>query len=230
MTGENVLIENLVYLHDLYIRSREAIAFLENYDREKKSYLGPHNELRNAFDHVMRMIEKRDDSAGSHEEFRGAESHLLRAGYDAYELICIIHIDYIKNVLGEYSSDEINGGFPEYYKSIRPQIFDIEKATAKIREIKRQERDFDTKVKDSVLGSDTYEYYFEAASRLENFVREVDRHIPSIGEFHQELIKKQEKQQKDDLERQQKEKKWKLVNIIGWAIALLVSILAILFR
>jgi len=82
-------LRKLDYLYDLYIQSREAIALLENYDREKKSYIGPHNEFRNALDHIMRMIEKKDDEISCNEEFKGTESHLLRAGYDAYELICI---------------------------------------------------------------------------------------------------------------------------------------------
>lgn len=181
------LVENLIYLKNLYIK---AIALLENYDREKKSYIGPHNELRNAFDHIMRMIEKKDVEVSFYEEFRGAESHLLRAGYDAYELICINHINYIKNVLGSYSPNDISIGFSDYYSIIRPNIVDIEKETAKIREVKRQEKETQKSVVESTLGNDTFTYYFEAANKLENYMKEIDRHIISIRDAYNDRIKK----------------------------------------
>jgi hypothetical protein len=178
----NSFIEKLDYLQDLYVRSREAIVLLENYDKEKKSYLGPHNEMRNALDHIMKMIKAKANSQICEKEFKGAESHLLRAGYDAYELNCISQIEYIKNTLQIYSTNDISIGFPDYYNVIRPDILDIECETAKIREVKRQE---------SILGRDTYEYYFEAASKLINYVKQIDRHIPIINECYNERLKKE---------------------------------------
>ena len=184
------LTDLLVSLQLQYIRSREAIVFLENADREKKAYLGPHNELRNALDHTMKMIQKKDDEDDYYEEYRGAMSHLLRAGYDAYELICIIHIDYIKNVLSKYSSEDISRGFPDYFARIRPDIVTIEKETAEIRGKRLNGKSFSCfgKEMSGALeeNENTYEYYFRAAGKLENYVKEIDRHIPVINECYKE--------------------------------------------
>jgi hypothetical protein len=213
------LVEKLGYLQCRYIKSREAIALLENYDKDKKSYIGPHNELRNALDHIMRMVEAKDDETTYNKEFNGAESHLLRAGYDAYELICINQIDYIKRILNVYSTVDISIGFPDYYKDIRPNIINIEKETAKIREVKRQETISRSDVQDSILGGDTYGYYFNAASKLINYVKQIDNHLPIINECYRERIAKEQKNQKAS-------KIGYILGIIGVAIGIIGVIIA----
>ena len=180
-------IEKLDYLQDLYIKSREAIALLENYNKGKESFLGPHNELRNALDHIMKMIRSKNDIEVCEKEYRGAESHLLRAGYDSFELICINQIQYIKEILGQYAAPDISIGFPDYYKEIRKEILNIEKETAKLRETKRQEDSH---------GKDTFEFYFEAAEKLITYVKRIDEHIPIINECYNERINREKKIQK----------------------------------
>ncbi|GHT45161.1 hypothetical protein AGMMS49965_21880 [Bacteroidia bacterium] len=176
------IIEKLDFLQDLYVNARRANILLENYDRDRSSYIGIHNELRNALDHIMRMIQAKGDAHDCEKEFRGAESHLLRASYDAYELVCISQINYIKQTLAIYSTNDINIGFPDYYKEIKPDILDIENETARIREVKRQK---------SVGERATYEYYFNAAEKLINYVKQIDKHISIIDECYTERLKKE---------------------------------------
>ena len=187
MEYPNDFIEKLDYLQNLYIRSREAIALLENYNKGKESFLGPHNELRNALDHIMKMIRSKNDAEICEKEYRGAESHLLRAGYDSFELICISQIQYIKEVLSQYSVSDISIGFPDYYKEIRKEILNIEKETAKLRENKRQENS---------QGKDTFEFYFEAAEKLIAFVKRIDEYIPIINECYNDRMGREKKTQK----------------------------------
>ena len=208
----NEFIDKLDYLQNLYVKTRESIVFLENYDKEKKSYIGPHNELRNALDHIMKMIRGREDNSVCEKEFKGAESHLLRAGYDAYELICISQIEYIKKTLAIYSTIDISIGFPDYYNRIRRDIVKIENETAKLREIKRQE---------GFLGKDTFEYYFEAAERLLKHVTQIDEHIPIINECYMDRVEREEQTQKPS-------KRGYIVGILGVIIGVIGIIAAII--
>ena len=187
MGQNNDFIEALDYLQDLYVKSREAIVLLENYNKGKESFIGPHNEMRNALDHIMKMIRGRNKSETFESELRGAESHLLRAGYDSYELICISQIQYISEVLGKYSSIDISVAFPTYYTEIRKEILNIEKQTAKLRETKRQENSH---------GKDTFEFYFETAEKLIEYVKKIDEYVPIIAECYNDRIAREEKTQK----------------------------------
>jgi hypothetical protein len=82
------LAEKLKAIGRQYLLTKEIIIFLEKYNKGGYSYIGPHNEVRNAFDHVMKMVLSMDDIGMMEKQYNGAKSHLLRAGYDAYELVC----------------------------------------------------------------------------------------------------------------------------------------------
>jgi hypothetical protein len=180
MEQNNNFIDKLDYLQDLYIKSREAIALLENYNQEKDAFLGLYNEMRNALDHIMRMIGGRNKQDVIEKEFKDTESHLLRAGYDAYELICISLIQYIKVELKKYSPTDIKLGLPSYYSEIREDILKVEKQTASIREKKEH-------------GKEMFAFYFESAERLIKHIKEIDKSTPTIDEFYNDRIKKENK-------------------------------------
>ena len=178
-------IKRLNELHDLYVESKRAIILLENYNREQKTFIAPLNEMRNALDHVMKMVLSKDDEKIVYEQYRGARSHIRRAGYDAFELLCISHTNYIKDILKDFSPSDISNGFPQYYATVKPKIHEIQGRTAEYRERKeKRKQEKEEIIDDAVAEKDehTYEYYFEAYECLDSYVKKLDYYIPPIVE------------------------------------------------
>ena len=167
-------IKLLKELHDLYVESKRAIILLENYNREQKTFIAPLNEMRNALDHIMKMVLNKDDEKIVYEQYRGAKSHIRRAGYDAFELLCISHTNYIKETLKEFLPSDISNGFPQYYAEVKPKIHEIQGKTAEYRERKEKQRlEKEEIIDDAVVEKDdhVYEYYFEAYECLDSYVK-----------------------------------------------------------
>jgi hypothetical protein len=161
----------------------------------------------------MRMIKAKDDSTLYIKEHKGAESHLLRAGYDAYELICINQIEYIKNVLEQYTPNDISIGFPDYYTEIRISIVDIEKETARLRQ---------SKAKENGALDDGFKYYFASAEKLIGYVKRIDTRLPIIAECYNARLKEENKLQKPS-------KLGVYIGIAGFIVGIIGILFAILY-
>jgi hypothetical protein len=179
-------IEKLTCLEDLYSKANGAIILLENFNVSQDAYIGPHNEQRNALNHIMRMVRQKDDSPSYEKEFDAAKAHLWRAGYDAYELICIDQIDYITRILGDkYSTTDVRIGLPDYFERIRPSVESIKTEIATIRSQKKNGK---------INGVDVFEAYFELADKLINYVKEITVRIPIIDACYTERITNEREQ------------------------------------
>ena len=176
------LVLKLNQLQDLYENSKSAILIYEAHSGMTPA--GPHNEMRNALDHIMRMI---NNPFLLQKEYYGARSHILRAGYDAWELLCINRIDYIKETLKNFTPADISIGFPSYYNEVKPAIQDIEEKTVELRERKQKNRSSvddreahsENEVSDENKG---LEYYLEEYKKLDKYVKKTNSSIAGITE------------------------------------------------
>jgi hypothetical protein len=104
-----VFTEELRLLSSLYEEVKKIVLLSENKNDEKAVLLTAVNELRNAFDHIMRCYL---DECDFKEHIKKAKGHLYRAGYDAYELMAIDLSSQIKHLLKDYSFEIINKVLP----------------------------------------------------------------------------------------------------------------------
>jgi hypothetical protein len=188
MNSYSSFVSRLAYLHDLYVKANEAIILLENYSASQSAFIGTHNELRSALNHIMWMVKYKDDEAAYEKEFSSAEAHLWRAGYDAYELTCIEQIDFItKTFSGKYSVADLRMGVPDYYERIRPAMEEVKLKIANIRANKKGGK---------ICGKDAFEAYFGLAEQLIGYAKEIMVKIPTIDACRAERMKKEGKEKK----------------------------------
>ncbi|MDR1342449.1 MAG: hypothetical protein LBK18_04225 [Prevotellaceae bacterium] len=205
---QSLYTDRLDAIKDLYIRVKEAVILLEKSNKGGYTFIGTHNEVRNAFDHVMKMVAGSDDNNAVEMQYLSAKSHLLRAGYDAYELLCASHILYIADMLSVYKASDINSGFPEYYEN------DVK---GKIEQIKRDLTGY--RVEHSVASSGKralthvlddahdaseaekaerrYNQYFNSFEQLSDYSRNIERRIPAISDFRDERIGRERKEKRN---------------------------------
>ncbi|MDR1022594.1 MAG: hypothetical protein LBL94_04910 [Prevotellaceae bacterium] len=65
-------IKRLDEITEQYKLTKKVIIFLEKYNKGNNSYLGPHNEVRNAYDHVMKMVTSKNDTDEVERQYQGA--------------------------------------------------------------------------------------------------------------------------------------------------------------
>ena len=83
---ECILCSKLKSISETYKIVKEYALLSEYYNAGNKVYVSILNELRNALDHIMRSnYIKEEDSIKK--ELEKAEGHLIRAGYDAFEVV-----------------------------------------------------------------------------------------------------------------------------------------------
>ncbi|WP_214041495.1 hypothetical protein [Methanoculleus sp.] len=92
-----------------------------------ESFLPPINELRDAFDHLMRTYAVQfglRDGDGEYikENLDAVFRHVYRALFDYLDYIRIYQKDYIYQRLEGISHQTIVSLFPEYYREILPEI------------------------------------------------------------------------------------------------------------
>jgi len=185
------VLTNLDELTKLTEEASVALALAEFYNPEKLSFLGVHNELRNALFHVMKMVEVRDKKDEKNEfkaynnEFNAAKSHLRRAGCDAYELLCISCIKDIEGLLVKYDHEDITIAFPGYYE-IRKTALEVKHKVAEMK----QNKDLKSKSVETL-----FEHYFNQAALLIEHVKRINEYIPAIIEIQREKRKKKWKEQ-----------------------------------
>jgi hypothetical protein len=185
--NNELFLAKLDALKELFEDATKGVILCEN--SINKTLEGPNNEMRSALYHIMDMVGSRHNQNTCEHEFDGAKSHILRAGYDAYEIICMHYIEDIKTMLGDFAPSDISAGFAEYYNTIKPEIQKIEEYTARIRETKAKERQ---KVDESKAYGEAeiskeqtgYKYYLEATNKLKRFVEATEKHICSINDVY----------------------------------------------
>ena len=92
-----------------------------------ESFLPPINEIRDAFDHLMRMYSvlfglRDGDGEYIKENLDAVFRHVYRASFDYLDYIRIYQKDYMHRRLEGISQQTIVNLFPEYYREILPEI------------------------------------------------------------------------------------------------------------
>jgi hypothetical protein len=205
---QSLFADRLDAIKNLYIRVKEAIILLEKSNKGGYTFIGTHNEVRNAFDHVMKMVAGRDDKNIVEKQYLSAKSHLLRAGYDAYELLCASHILYIADTLSVYKASDINSGFPEYYKNdVKGKIEQVKKDLTSYRvehSVVSNEKRMLTHVLDAnhdaseaEKAEQRYSQYFNSFEQLSGYSRSIEQHIPAISDFRNERMGRERKEKRN---------------------------------
>lgn len=152
----------------LYKEVKGIVALAETMDPNRKTYVGPINEMRNVLDHLMRSVEHPDRLK---EEMHEAREHLYRAGYDTYELLLRHMGKGIIDDLKKYDTEVINAIIPKYYSDYRPKIHSLNRVVADIRANKRIDPDLKDK---------TFREYIPVTEELSQIHDHIGRMIPEL--------------------------------------------------
>ena len=106
----------------LYEKVKYAIILSENFDPEREFYVASSNQMRSALDHIFKAMDL--DEENMMYEMKEVEEHLIRAGYDAYEILASNICLNISNKMSLYSPPIISRVFPQYYCDIKPIIIE----------------------------------------------------------------------------------------------------------
>jgi hypothetical protein len=167
-------------LSNLYLEVKSIMLFAEDEDLDQKLILTSVNEIRNAFDHVMRSFA---DGESLKANFESATGHLYRAGFDAYEVISISIIKQIQDFRRSYSFEAIVAAYPDYYQKIIPRIEEIKRIKVSARGNKT--------INDKIKPEDHFKEFGKIVADLDKLKKEMDLHIFSIQEADKSFKKKQ---------------------------------------
>lgn len=150
---------------DLYIFVKELILLNEEHDPGSVTYLQVLNELRNAYDHLNRVLavklgikEDVDESSYSLTNIDKSLGHVYRACYDSLDWFLINTIEGIQQELKDYTPEEIQAVIPEYYSDIRPKLYEYQNQITELR----AKKDIGNR------NSDSIERYTAIAQYLQN--------------------------------------------------------------
>lgn len=155
-------------------------------------------EYRDALDHIFRCFHKKENIEKS---FLDAKNHIIRATYDAYEIIASHYLIELSKVLSGYSIDIVSKVLPTYYSEIRPELIQIQSELAEIRSVDKGQYDH---VK-------CFETYNLRIAKLIEYSKVIDKTIPLINE-----------QQKNEKAKIKKNEFW------SWARVFVASILGLI--
>jgi len=171
----------------LYKEIKKIVLLAENINEKDEVILSSINEMRNAFDHLMRCY---NENSNPQQEIYKAKGHLFRAGYDAYELIALETIKTIKQNLKNYSPTTILQVFPNYYNEIVILIDRFEKELTKIRGNKKIDYNFydENNEIDTQKIEKAFSDYEKVVEELLNLKDEIIQKIPALEKAKKENI------------------------------------------
>ena len=113
-----------------YKRAKEIAIKAESMDLLNKAYLQPLHEFRYCLDHLMRSLDYEQEKKSKEvikKSVFSAIGHLQRTYSDSVEWMLInVKEEYVLT-LDEYTNEQIQMVFPEYYTEIRPAFEGITK-------------------------------------------------------------------------------------------------------
>ena len=172
----------------LYKEVKQIVLLAENINEKKEVILSSINEMRNAFDHLMRCYDE-ENIEKCNKQIEKSKGHLFRAGYDSYELIAIETIKDIKLKFQNYSPDVILQVFPNYYNEIVILIDEFEKNLAKVRSNKKIGYDFydeNGEINTEKI-EEAFSDYESIVTKLLDLKDEVTKKIPSLEKAKKEI-------------------------------------------
>lgn len=171
--------KNLKQITLLYGKVKELIIFCEENQEEFKSNLHIVKELRDAFDHLMRVFAvKLGVTEGKEDGYVQTSldkvlGHVFRAGYDTLDFSTIILRDKINQELSGFSSSTIQAAIPNYYSELRPSIEEI------TNEIIHQRNDKDI----AKPSPELFDQYFKNVVKLNQISKDILKAKPSMIEL-----------------------------------------------
>ncbi len=165
----------------------------EEIDTEKRTHFQPINELRHAFDHLMRIFAAKLEINKPEEveeytktNFEKVIGHVYRSVYDSLDWISINLRVKIGTELEGFSTEAIQAVLPDYYSEIRPYV---EEANEKISRL-RASKD----VVNINEGGDIQDY-LEIVKTLRRYHKQILKAKPALIEYQ----KKHEKEKNTGL-------------------------------
>ncbi|NVZ08402.1 hypothetical protein HW932_03915 [Allochromatium humboldtianum] len=117
--------EGLKNLAELYAEAKALILYSEQIDPDSRSNLQVIKELRDAFDHLMRVIATRttdrtlsdaDDPDYCRKHIQKSVGHVYRAAFDALDGTVLSLITKITEVVDHYPPEVLNQVIPNYWE------------------------------------------------------------------------------------------------------------------
>jgi len=177
-----------------YFLVKKLIIKAENIDKEKRIPLNSINELRNALDHIMRVLAKKynlyEGEVDIHQNLMEALEHIYRAGYDACDIIAITFLEEIEKLLEPYPTDAILKVWSNFYDEWYPKLEEAKKA---IEEAKRKKGNWEG------FKSEYFKEYLEKIEILEELLNELKKRIAAIHKSYEELKKREFKEKSNTL-------------------------------
>lgn len=165
---EQLIYTKLTELSEIYKSVKHIFLLVEYYNEKKGIVVSSVNELRSAFDHVMRAMTK-DDQKGLIDEVESAKKHLYRAAYDACEVIILDRLDYIESLKSMVSFKTLSKIYPEYATEVLPFAAKLKKEVVEVRKIsdlKERVNEYEDKISKLISYSELLEQKIPDAMKL----------------------------------------------------------------
>ena len=169
---EQLICSKLTELSEIYKSVKHIFLLVEYYNEKKGVVVSSVNELRSAFDHVMRAMTK-DDEEGLNDEIDSAKKHLYRAAYDACEVIILDRLNYIEQLKSMISMNALVKVFPEYATEVLPFAAELKKEVVEVRKISNLEnrvKEYENKITKIIEYSEQLEQKMPEALNLESWL------------------------------------------------------------
>lgn len=124
----------------LYLFVKELLIYNEIIDPQSNTFPQILNELRNAYDHLNRVLCAKFEVAGKTDEgeyivhnLDKVLGHVYRACYDCLDWLTINVREDVLKELEPFSHEAINNVLPDYYTKIRPSLAEYDRKIAEFR-------------------------------------------------------------------------------------------------
>jgi len=191
-----------------------------------RDFIQPFNELRHAYEHVIRakanelgMDGSSPDPDYQRRSLNKTLGHEYRAFFDCADWLSVILRERIQEILLPYSADCITTALPDYYAKFQPRILVITKAIAKVRgdkDISKGRADLGGEVRESTTLLHEVREYKKTLNELQEIHEQIVASIPALQECRARL-------------RREFQKKWGWQVIAGVIGGLVVAAVAFFF-
>lgn len=167
--------------------------------RQFRAFVQPFNELRHAYEHLVRCqanklgVDGKPPDADYQRASMGRTlGHEYRGFFDVADWLAIILRESIQNSLRTYSTACITASLPDYYSKDRVRVFEISEEIAKIRgdkDIARKKESEDDLVPMDASAVAEVRKYKAILSELREIHKKVLRAAPALEDFAQKTKK-----------------------------------------
>lgn len=164
---------------ELYINVKELLLYAE--ELREESFLPPILELRDAFDHLIRVFQSKTTSKNNEYAIKNLDAtfrHLYRAMFQLMDYVRIRQHEWIVESLNDISNTTIVTVFPEYYSEIKPELdVLINELPTFRRGLSRSEWELGNTNLDSV------KKYLENINKIKLIFYRINKKLPALHEF-----------------------------------------------